>query len=98
MPRLVSNHQQISNRPHITHFFVVVVVVVVVVLLAGARFVVVFHYLYMMELSLTKLPTLKLPTLSTFDRMARILIIAIWIPFSPIFRLFDTLFAFRAHP
>ena len=30
--------------------------------------------------------------------MARILIIAIWIPFSSIFPVFDTLFAFRAHP
>ena len=44
---------------------------------------------------------LKIPTLSTFDRMARILIIAIWKPFSSIFRVFDTLFAYRAfrvHP
>ena len=30
---------------------------------------------------------LKLPTLSMLDRMARILIIAIWIPLSPIFRV-----------
>ena len=29
--------------------------------------------------------------------MAGIQIIAIWIPFSPIFRVFDTLSAFRAH-
>ena len=30
--------------------------------------------------------------------MARIVIIAIWLPFSPIFRVFDTLFVFRARP
>ena len=41
---------------------------------------------------------LILPTISTFDPMARILIIAIWIPFSPMFHVFDILFAFRAHP
>ena len=40
---------------------------------------------------------LILPTISTFDPMARILIIAIWIPFPPMFRVFDILFDFRAH-
>ena len=40
-------------------------------------------------------------TLSTYDRMAKTLLIAIRVPFPPIFRDFDTLFAIRAfsaHP